>query len=144
MAADPCQQYYGKGYCTDYVNSKLRTRIRGDAENWPANTAVNEIRPGDVAIFRREGHVAWVERVIFEGGRPVAIDVTEQNFGRNWVNKNCRVTDNFGRVTPRRSIPLTRVDGVYREPTPTLVPSSLPGAHANSTPSRAEKPRKKN
>lgn len=142
-AADPCQQYYGNGYCTDYVNSKLRTRVRGDAETWPANTPVAEVRPGDVAIFRREGHVAWVERVVVDRGRAIAIDVSEQNFGSGWVNRECRVTTNFGKTTFRKGVPLARVDGVYREATPTLIRQELPGAHANSTPQRTEKPPQK-
>lgn len=140
--ADPCQQYYGKGYCTDYVNSKLRIRVRGDAESWPANTPVEKIQAGDVAIFRREGHVAWVEHVEVRSGRVIAVTVSEQNYGREWVNRECRVTNNFGKTTTRRIEP-SKIDGVYREIAPFLGREKTPGPNANSTPSQVDRSRKK-
>lgn len=141
-AADPCGQYYGKGYCTDYVNSKLRARVRGDAENWPANTPVDKIQAGDVAIFRQVGHVAWVDHVEVRSGRVIAVTVSEQNYGSEWVNRECRVTNNFGKTRTRRVDP-SKIDGVYREIAPSLVREKTPGPNANTTPSRADRSRKK-
>lgn len=82
-ASDPCQKYYGKGYCTDYVNKMIGEKIRGDADRWRANITAAEVKEGDVAIFRSKKHVAFIEKVVRrdDRGRAVRIRVSEMNWG---------------------------------------------------------------
>jgi surface antigen len=96
--------YYGKGYCTDYVNSRLGTHIRGDAATWSPNVAWQQVQKGDAAIFKSIDHVAYVEDVVRDSrGMPVQIKVSEMNYGAHkpGTNPSCIVTVNFGRVTTR-------------------------------------------
>ena len=135
-AADPYQQYYGRGYCTDYVNSFLIKKIRGDAGTWRPNVvAIQSVQKGDVVIFRQENHVARVEEVQYQGGRPVAVKVSEQNYGKGWINQPCRVTTNFGKTTTR-IVQLSRIDGIYRESASGLTGriQEVPTNNAKSTP----------
>jgi surface antigen len=117
QAADPCAAYYGKGYCTDYVNSKIGNRQRGNAENWRGGLPRNLVRKGDVAIFRRVGHVAYVEDVVSrdKNGNPSRIRVSEWNWAagtKSGTPASCRVTRNFG-VQTVREIDVSQVDDFY-------------------------------
>jgi hypothetical protein len=109
---DPCARYYGNGYCTDHVNRRTGVRTRGDAASWPANLQRHEVRAGDVIIFRRQNHVAYIEEVVEWGDRvplrrgtyPVRLRISEMNYSpRRDPNapRECLVTENFGRVTER-------------------------------------------
>jgi hypothetical protein len=104
IAQDPCSKYYGKGYCTDYVNSKIRKRQRGDAKDWPSNQDKYWAHGGDIAIFRNENHVAYVERVTqrYSDGRTREVEISEWNYGRGWTDRQCLVTSNFGKKTVRK------------------------------------------
>ena len=42
-APDPCQAFYGKGYCTDYVNGRISPRQAGDGDSWPSNMPGDDI-----------------------------------------------------------------------------------------------------
>ena len=108
---DPCAQYYGRGYCTDYVNQRTGGRQRGDAGSWPSNIGRISVRRGDVAIFRRQNHVAFVEEVTEWGTRipsardryPVRLRISEMNYGRraSGTPRECYVTVNFNVRTER-------------------------------------------
>lgn len=81
---DPCNQYYGTGYCTDYIKTKVNIPWRGDAITWLEKAkghykTGNDPRRGAVAVFSyatqrnartgelEGGHVAWVEDVSPDG-----------------------------------------------------------------------------
>ena len=109
---DPCTPYYGRGYCTDYVNEKTGVRQRGDARTWPSNIGRIQVRPGDVAIFRRINHVAYVEEIVEWSTRvpsapnkwPVRLRISEMNYPGpldSNAPRECLVTINFGRVRSR-------------------------------------------
>jgi hypothetical protein len=108
---DPCTRYYGNGYCTDYVNQKIGKRIRGDAASWPANIQRIAVQAGDVAIFRRINHVAYIEAVTERGtmipyapGKyPTQLRISEWNYGPRDTSapRECLVTTKFGQVTTR-------------------------------------------
>lgn len=131
MAQDACAQYYGRGYCTDYVNQRTGRRQRGDAGTWPSNMPGDAAAPGDVAIFRRINHVAYVERVVERDaqGRSRRVLISEMNYGRRNPNTppSCYVTTNFG-VRTERTIDVTSAEfmrpGGYTpsQPRPTVPP----------------------
>jgi len=108
---DECASYYGRGYCTDYVNQRTGVRTRGDASRWPSNIGRISIEPGDVAIFRGRNHVAYIEEITEWGTRipsarnrfPMRFRISEMNWGRldRSAPASCIVTVNFGRVTSR-------------------------------------------
>lgn len=107
---DPCASYYGRGYCTDYVNQRTGVRTRGDASTWPANIRRVDIRVGDVAIFRRQNHVAYIEEITeranrapYARGFPLRFRISEWNYGARDPStpRECYVTVNFGRSTTR-------------------------------------------
>jgi len=113
---DDCAKYYGKGYCVDYIQQKVGRRPRGDAATWPANINNNDVRRGDVAIFRSmgggHGHVAYVESVNLDRNRrPTSINVTEMN-AHGPLDKCARGPD-FGRVT-NGSYNFSKASGFWR------------------------------
>lgn len=105
-ALDPCQAFYGKGYCTDYVNSRISPRQGGDGGSWPSNMPGSAVQAGDVAIFRAIQHVAYVEEVTGRGagGEALSVRVSEMNYARGvkpGTPTSCLVTPNFGVRTTR-------------------------------------------
>lgn len=109
---DPCARYYGRGYCTDHVNSRTGVRTPGNANTWRANLQRHQVRAGDVIIFRSQIHVAYIEEVVEWGDRiplargtyPLRLRISEMNYSsRRDPNapRDCLVTVNFGRVTER-------------------------------------------
>lgn len=145
---DPCAQYYGKGYCTDYVNRKIGERIRGDADTWRSNISPSQVQAGDVAIFRSRKHVAFVERVTQRDSnrRPTHIEVSEMNWGTRdpQAPRECFVTVNFNRTT-RRTISISGLEfyrprNMMSKPRSLNIPDSDPGQTANSTPMFPPKP----
>lgn len=109
---DPCAEFYGRGYCTDYVNRRLGINQSGDARFWPSNIQRIDVRPNDVAIFRAINHVAVVEEIVEYGERvpyarnrwPARLRISEQNYGqglRPGTPRSCMVTSRFGQTTYR-------------------------------------------
>lgn len=128
FAQDPCARYYGRGYCTDYVNSRISPHQRGDAGSWPSNMPNTAVEAGDVAIFRRINHVAYVDRVIRRNadGQAVTVFVSEMNYSSTRdpnAPRSCLVTSNFG-VRTTRTISVN--DAVFMRP----------GGYRPSTPPR--------
>ena len=141
-STDPCAQYYGKGYCTDYVNRKIGEKIRGDADKWRSNISAMTARSGDVAIFRSKKHVAYVERVTKSdaNGRPTMIEISEMNWGPldKKAPKECWVTTNFNRTT-RRTISTAGLEFYRPKNSQTKkndlnLPFPPPGGTNNTTP----------
>jgi hypothetical protein len=107
---DPCQPYYNKGYCVDYIQSRIGTRPRGNPAQWPTRRDMSLVREGSAVVFAGVaapyGHVAYIDRVNRDGaGRPMSIDISEMNYGRGLragTPASCAVTSNFGVVTRRR------------------------------------------
>ena len=127
LAGDPCVAYYGKGYCTDYVNARISNPQEGNAENWIGGLPRNLVRRGDVAIFRRVGHVAYIEDVTARdsAGNPTRIRISEWNWAPGFkpgTPKSCRITKNFG-VKTIREIDVSQVDDFYG---PTYKSNKLP------------------
>lgn len=100
-----CKQYEGKGYCTDYIKTKVYIPWSGDAIIWYDQAKSyyprgNEPRPCSIAVFKingiAAGHVAWVESVGSKDFR-----VSHWNWGKlkNGIPKECAVTDKFGILT---------------------------------------------
>jgi len=121
---DPCARYYGRGYCTDYVNSRTGVRQRGDAKDWPSNIGRLQVQSGDVAIFPRQNHVAYIEAVTEWGTRipsardkyPVRLRISEMNYPGPLdpsAPRSCFVTVNFGKVNTREG---TFEDAVFMRP----------------------------
>lgn len=128
-AADPCAQYYGKGYCTDYVNGKISPQQRGDGGSWPSNTPGIVTQRGDVAILRSKNHVAYVEEVTARdsAGNATAVRISEMNWGplKPRTPSGCFVTTKFG-VRSERTIKTSSAEfmrpGGYR---PKAMPKKL-------------------
>jgi len=102
------------GYCNDWVERRLLEGApAGRLELVPVATA--EVRRGDVALFAARGHYAFVERVVADrSGRPVAVDLSEYNYGTCWVDTDLLVTDQYGTMHRRLGVPLGTVDGFLR------------------------------
>ena len=116
--AKDCSKYFGKGYCVDYIQHRLGKRPRGNAGTWSPNINNKDVKAGDVAIFSSPapyGHVAIVERVIYERNtdRPFQVEITEWNWGATMVDRDCAVTNMFGK-TSRRTVLVSRVKGFWR------------------------------
>lgn len=103
----------GGGFCMDYVERRLA------ADGAPAPQRLERIRPaevraGDVAVFDARAHYAFVEKVVKdEGGRPIAVDLAEYNFGSCWVDRDYLVTDRYKIESRRQGVPLRDVDGGF-------------------------------
>jgi surface antigen len=119
LTAD-CSQWYGKGYCTDYVAKRTGKRQGGDAKNWSGNVKdKSTIRSGDVVIFDfgHWGHVAVVDQVHYRqvGKAQVADSVRISEW--NWADPldACARGPNFGKLTtPQRTVSLQSVSRVWR------------------------------
>lgn len=114
---EDCSKYFGRGYCVDHIQNKVGRKPKGDAATWPATVKDNyQVKVGDTAIFRSAargvGHVAYVEKVNFQNGKPYSIDVSEMNYGRGL--DGCSRTDKFGIVTYRKDVLISSVSGFWR------------------------------
>jgi len=98
------------GFCNDWVEQRLgKGRAAGAAPIAP-----DEVRKGDVAVFASRAHYAHVDGVVRDAaGRPVAVDLSEYNFGTCWVDAESMVTEKYKVVNRRRSVPLSDVDGGF-------------------------------
>lgn len=107
------------GFCTDWVARSVAPAAGRGAAARLEPISPEQVRRGDVAVFAARAHAAVVERVVNDGaGRPVAVDVSEYNFGGCWVDRGAMVTEKYGVVTRRRAVPLRDVDGGFmRAPT---------------------------
>jgi hypothetical protein len=124
LAADPCREFYGNGYCTDYVNSRISPRQSGDGGSWPANMPREAVQRGDVAILREWNHVAYVEEVTKRdsAGNPTEVRISEMNWGRGLrpgTPSTCAVTSKFG-IRSERTLKVSAAEfmrpGGYRAP----------------------------
>ncbi len=100
------------GFCTDHVEKRLGAERPASGTRFDP-VRPEEVRPGDVAVFSARAHYAYVEAVVRgQGGTPLAVDLSEYNFGACWVDKETMVTDQY-KVLSRRSVALAEVDGGF-------------------------------
>jgi hypothetical protein len=98
------------GFCTDHVERRLGAAA-GSALDPVEPSAV---RAGDIAAFAARAHYAVVERVVRDAaGAPVAVDLSESNFGSCWIDRALMITRDYKQVTRRRGVPLDEVDGGF-------------------------------
>lgn len=101
------------GFCNDWVERRLGKERTSKAKPIEAGA----VQRGDVAVFASRAHYAYVERVVRDaGGRPVAVDLSEYNFGTCWVDAESMVTEKYKVVNRRRGVPLSEVDGGFLRP----------------------------
>jgi hypothetical protein len=115
-----------KGYPVDYIEQKTGKRQPGFAVDWKGNVKPDEARVGDVAIISRTrpdgrsiDHVGYIESIDPPQGGPGAF-VRYSSMGQGgtrWVDQECYVGDNFGKVTHERE-PLSSVVRVWRQSLP--------------------------
>jgi surface antigen len=108
--AQDCKQFYGKGYCTDYIKERTGKQQSGDAKDWKSNIKKDDVKKGDVAIFDfgKWGHVAYVEKVNHnKKGKPESVDISEKNWGSPL--DDCARGPEFGKKTNRKDVSLSRV-----------------------------------
>lgn len=133
-----CNDWMDKeGYCVDYVKERIPIfPVPNNVAEIAAlkNKRITEVLEGDVAIFDLGNywHVSYVEKVhLDQSGNPVAIDVSEMNFGdqmsfyeykNRWGQKNrsewkralcCGVTDEYGRKNLRNNVALNSVTQIW-------------------------------
>ncbi len=103
------------GMCTDYIQ-----KMAGQADKpvqLKRQVSPEDVRKGDIAQFNSRAHFAYIEKVIKDkNGKPVAIDVSEYNYGTCWVDFSTMVTDNYKKVSKRLNIPLNKIDGGFLRP----------------------------
>jgi len=104
--------YRANGFCTNHVDERLAAKGRSGAAGLvPVPSRL--VEAGDVAAFASRAHYAFVERVLRDAaGAPVAVEISEANYGRCWVDERAMVTDRYGVVT-RRRVELAEVDGGF-------------------------------
>jgi hypothetical protein len=139
-----CDDWVEKtGYCVDYIKSRIPIFPLPSKEDMVGleNADVDDITEGDVAVFtiKNYWHVAYVEYVHRnEQGEPMAIDVSEMNFGdelsfaefkAKWKSNSraewnrtfcCGITDNYDQITMRKNVALNTVKQIW---SPDDVPS---------------------
>lgn len=101
------------GFCTDYVQKKVFPDLSSQKFKW-VRVQPGDVRKGDVAVFNSRSHYAYVESVVKNAqGKPVAVDVSEYNYGNCWVDQQILVTEKYNKVNTRSGIPLNAVDGGF-------------------------------
>jgi hypothetical protein len=101
------------GFCTDYVQKKLQL-VRSEREIAWTPVQPEDVRKGDVAVFMSRTHYAYVESVVRDKrGKPIAVNVSEYNYGTCLVDEDVMVTDYYKKVNTRSGIPLNSVDGGF-------------------------------
>lgn len=101
------------GFCTDHVEQAVRAGRR-DQRLELKPVLASEVQRGDVAVFAARAHYAVVEKVIRdEGGAPVAVDLSEENYGDCWVDEQSMVTDKYKVLSRRSGVPMEQVDGGF-------------------------------
>ncbi|HZS46011.1 MAG TPA: CHAP domain-containing protein [Blastocatellia bacterium] len=118
-SAANCSKYLSEGgYCTDYIKFRTGKKQSGDAHLWVGNVNVKDARAGDVAIFPYAadgfGHVAYIERANKDSrGNPVSFYISEWNYGSQWVDRACAVTNLFHKPN-YRTVQINQVGRVWR------------------------------
>lgn len=103
------------GMCTDYIQKMAGQP--GKAVQLTNRIKPEDVRKGDVAQFLARAHYAYVEGVVKDkNGKPVAVNVSEYNYGDCWVDQATMVTDKYKKVNRRFGIPLSSVDGGFLRP----------------------------
>jgi hypothetical protein len=101
------------GFCTDYVQKMLHLGRSDQGVTWES-VQPEDLRKGDIAVFSVRAHYAYVESVVRDRqGKPVAVDVSEYNFGTCLVDEQTMVTNKYKKVNARSGIPLNAVDGGF-------------------------------
>jgi hypothetical protein len=101
------------GFCTDYVQKKSNPGRSGKDIAWTP-VQPGDVKKGDVAVFNSLPHYAFVESVVRDKqGKPVAVNVSEYNFGTCLVDGQVMVTDKYKKVNRRSGIPLNMADGGF-------------------------------
>lgn len=101
------------GFCTHHVERRLGASGPLDGMRLE-RVGPEDVRAGDIAVFSSRAHYAYVEAVVKdERGRPIAVDVSEYNFGTCWVDKEFMVTDRYKLLHRRAGIALRDVDGGF-------------------------------
>lgn len=101
------------GFCTDYVQLKLDLVKSSKEIRW-MSVQPGDVRKGDIAVFNYRAHYAFVESVVQNTqGNPVAVNVSEYNFGDCMVDEQVMVTNKYKKVNKRFGIPLNKVDGGF-------------------------------
>lgn len=102
------------GFCTDYALKKSRTDRSGSGEVSWVSVQQSDVKTGDIAVFVSRSHYAFVESVVRDTqGKPVAVNVSEYNFGDCLVDDQAIVTNKYGTVNTRFGIPMNVVDGGF-------------------------------
>lgn len=114
-----------KGFPVDYIEQKTGKRQPGFAVDWKGNVKPDDARAGDVAIIRRTypdgrtgeaaGYIESVEAPV--GGSGAFVTVSAMGRGGKWVDRECHVSDTFGRVVQER-VSLSSVVRVWRPSLP--------------------------
>jgi hypothetical protein len=106
------------GFCANHVEARVAAAQPG-VKLQLFTVRSQEVRPGDVAVFAARAHYAYVEAVASDkAGRPVAVTLSEYNFGTCWVDRELLVTDQFKVVGRRDGVVLRDVDGGFLRPRP--------------------------
>jgi hypothetical protein len=101
------------GFCTDYVRIKLNLGHSDREIAWTPVAPV-EVKRGDIAVFLSLPHYAYVESIVRDKqGKPVAVNVSEYNFGICLVDEQAMVTDKYKSINTRSGIPFIAVDGGF-------------------------------
>lgn len=104
------------GFCTDYVEKKT---MRGQSGPAPQLVPVSsdKVKKGHIAQFLSRTHYAYVESVVRDGnGKPVAVNLSEYNYGTCWVDEESMVTDQYMAVNRRSGVAVSNVDGGFLRP----------------------------
>jgi hypothetical protein len=101
------------GFCTDYVEKKVAGG-RPQANAQMVQVKPEEIRRGDVAVFASRAHYAFIEKVVVDkAGQPIALELSEFNYGDCWVDQESMVTDKYKVVNRRAGVPVATADGGF-------------------------------
>ena len=118
-----CQSWIDKrGYSTDYIEQKTGRRQSGLASEWRGNIQLEDLQPGDVVLIRLPApgamHAALADEVRRnEDGTVSGIRLSEWNWGK-MTDKQCLITENFGKLSPARWITRDVVAHVWRPSLP--------------------------
>lgn len=120
-----CQQWIEKkGYSLDYIEQRTGKRQPGQPPSWKGNVQPDAVQVGDVVIASVQGdaaaqRVAYVEEVAAgSDGLAYAVFVTEWNQGKQYLDKDCLVTNLFGQTGSKLRVPLNTVLRVWRPSLP--------------------------
>ena len=100
------------GMCTDYIQKMAGQP--GKVLQLHYQVRPEDVRKGDVAQFTARSHYVYVDSVVKDkNGKPIAINVSEYNYGTCWVDRAAMVTDQYKQINRRSGILLRDVDGGF-------------------------------